>query len=212
VPSSSTSPTPAGQRLAPDGRSALQIRGACADDPTVAERIPSPGQQAVVDAHRRYRELRKQHIRRTQRIGGRLYLGPVLNPLAGIWLLVGASAAVAGLAGWGPVDPPALAAAVFLLAGLVVLAVAGKLLKRFAARPSAPGRDAVAGFTLAAWSLMLVVSRDTAEFVGILLGAAGAVALVKAAIGLVLAGFRRLFRRRPRPEELESVERSRPAA
>jgi hypothetical protein len=58
-----------------------------------------------------------------------------------------------------------------------------------------------------------IFSRDAAEMLGILFGGVGAVTIIRGALALAAAALRFVFRRRPRPDELDPIlDQNRPAA
>lgn len=178
----------------------------------------TPAQQELLEAHDRFRELRRRYVRRTQLIGGRLYVGNLVA--LGLWIvLLGAPLAlVLGAFGLGArPDLGAVEGAGLLLAGFVVLAILIRLEDHRIARAGQSGqtpvKDILGGLVLGLLGAGLVASQDTAAIIGWLVVMFSLVVLVKGLLRLVVAGLKWLFGKRTGPEELEPIQDGeRPAA
>jgi hypothetical protein len=184
----------------------------------VAKRTPTPEQQEFLEAFRRYRELRRQYIRRTQVIDGRIFLGN-LGSLAAVVVMFGAPLAlVLGAFGLGAgVDLAAVEGAGLLLAGFLVLAVLvgleNRRIERQGKSGQTPVKDILGGLILGLIGAGLIASQDTAAVIGWLVVMFCLVAVTKGILRLVFAGLKILFRKPTGPEELEPIEGGeRPAA
>lgn len=182
---------------------------------TMVKRRPTPAQQEYLDAVQRCRQLRRQHIRRTQVINGRVYLGRYSYGALSLAVLTAPVVVAFGLLGWGVrMDAGSVEGAGLLLIGLFLLLGLGQAVKHSpASSPTSPVRLVTAGAVVLFFSAITVLNRDAAQLVGILGGAVASVMIIRGILGLAHAAVRLIFRRRPRPEDLDPIShQDRPAA
>jgi hypothetical protein len=165
----------------------------------------TPEQQAFLDARLRYQALRKQHIRRTQVIAGRLYLGRWLMGLLGVAVLVCPIALVFASLGWADVKFDHGNAA-----GLGVGTIAVVLLIAASGGHRQSAKRLVTGTGVVLFGAAIVANRAAALLLGGLLCLSGLSVLVTTTIWLVTSGLRAVFKR-PKPIELAPIEQK-PAA
>jgi hypothetical protein len=180
----------------------------------MARRQPTPEQQEFLDAVKRQKELRRRHIRRTQVINGRVYLGRWSYNAFALTILTAPFVVACGLLGWGVrLDGGNLRGGGLVLVGLILLAGFGQAAKRPWASPESPFRHIGVGLVVVFFAGINIFSRDAAEMLGILFGGVGAVTIIRGALALAAAALRFVFRRRPRPDELDPIlDQNRPAA
>jgi hypothetical protein len=160
----------------------------------------TPEQQAFLDARRSYYELREQHIRRTQVITGRLYLGRGLRRLVAWAWLFSPMALVLVSIGW--LDVRASQANVL---GMIVGGTALVLIAATTPRPQRPSKTLVRGLGIAVFGAAILANQAAATLLGGLLSICGFAVIVTTSIWLVWGRLRAIFRT-PKPIELSPIE------
>jgi hypothetical protein len=188
----------------------------------VSGRSLSTDEQAILDAYERWRQARREHLRRTRMVGGRLFLGRGASLLIGLTVLVAPLALLFGRLhlieleiDWATVGGVALTTA-----ALATLSLVGQREQR---ERTATGNERAArratlrrstrealrmfwtGIALAVFGTVMVLERDATVLLGAILAFFGASALFFALTSLLANALRRLFGRRPAPPELVPI-------
>jgi hypothetical protein len=186
----------------------------------VSGRSLSTDEQAILDAYERWRQARREHLRRTRVVAGRLFLGRGASLLIWLTVLVAPLALLLGRLhlieleiDWATVGGVALTTA-----ALATLSLVGQQRQRTATGNERAARRATlrrstsqalrmfwTGIALAVFGTVMVLERDATVLLGAILAFFGASALFFALTSLLANALRRLFGRRPPPPELVPI-------